>query len=59
MSLPALHLRNQQAVVKMVEAKGLSLRGPKGAVAISGRHCRNGKGIADRIRRKVGNSVGR
>ena len=27
MSLPALHLRNQQAVVKMVEAKGLSLRG--------------------------------
>ena len=27
MALPALHLRNQQAVVKMVEAKGLSLRG--------------------------------
>ena len=27
MSLPALHLRNQQAVVKMVETKGLSLRG--------------------------------
>ena len=38
MSLPAAHRRNQQAVVKMVEAKGLSLRGPKGAVAISGRH---------------------
>ena len=30
MSLPALHLRNQQAVVKMVEAKGLSLRGGRG-----------------------------
>ena len=27
MSLPAAHRRNQQAVVKMVEAKGLSLRG--------------------------------
>ena len=27
MSLPALHLRNQQAAVKMVETKGLSLRG--------------------------------
>ncbi len=53
MPLPAAHRRNQQAVVKMVEAKGLSLRGPKGAVAISGRHCRNGKGIADRIRRQV------
>ena len=38
MSLPALHLRNQQAVVKMVEAKGLSLRGRFAPVAISGRH---------------------
>ena len=38
MPLPAAHLQPVQAAVKMVEAKGLSLRGPKGAVAISGRH---------------------
>ena len=35
MSLPALHLRNKRTAVKMVKTKGLSLRGPKGAVAIS------------------------
>ena len=28
-------------------------RRPQADVAISGRHCRNGKGIADRIRRQV------
>ena len=38
MPRPALHLRNKRTAVKMVKTKGLSLRGPKGAVAISGRH---------------------
>ena len=35
MPRPALHLRNKRTAVKMVKTKGLSLRGPKGAVAIS------------------------
>ena len=40
MPLPAAHLHNKQAIVKMVKAKGLSLRGRFAPVAISGRHCR-------------------
>ena len=35
MPLPALRCRSELAIVKMVMASGLSLRGPKGAVAIS------------------------
>ena len=38
MSLPAAHLQSVQAAVKMANAPDLSLRGPNGAVAISGRH---------------------
>ena len=37
---PALHERFARAIAKTVMAPDLSLRGPKGAVAISGRHCR-------------------
>ena len=40
MPLPAAHLHNKQAIVKMVKAKGLSLRGRFAPVAISGRQCR-------------------
>ena len=39
MPLPALHLRLVQAIVKMVNAPELSLRGRFAPVAISGRHC--------------------
>ena len=35
---PAAHLQSVQAAVKMENAPDLSLRGPNGAVAISGRH---------------------
>ncbi len=35
MPLPALHLRLVQAIVKIVNAPDLSLRGSAGAVAIS------------------------
>ena len=38
MPLPATHLQSVQATVKMVNTSELSLRGPGGAVAISGRH---------------------
>ena len=38
MPLPAAHLQSVQAAVKMANAPDLSLRGPNGAVAISGRH---------------------
>ena len=40
MPLPATHLQSVQATVKMVNASELSLRGPGGAVAISGRQSR-------------------
>ena len=40
MPLPALHLRLVQAIVKIVNAPDLSLRGRFAPVAISGRHCR-------------------
>ena len=40
MPLPAQCCRPTLATVKMELAPDLSLRGPKGAVAISGRHCR-------------------
>ena len=40
MPLPAVHLHNKQAIVKMVKAKGLSLRGRFAPVAISGRQLR-------------------
>ena len=35
MPLPAAHLHNKQAIVKMVKAKGLSLRGAKRRGALS------------------------
>ena len=38
MPLPALHLRLVQAIVKIVNAPDLSLRGRFAPVAISGRH---------------------
>ena len=38
--LPAPHERLVPVAVTMVNAPDLSLRGPNGAVAISGRHCR-------------------
>ena len=38
MPLPALHLRLVQAIVKIVNAPDLSLRGRFVPVAISGRH---------------------
>ena len=38
MPLPALHSQPVPATVKMAPAPELSLRGPEGAVAISGRH---------------------
>ena len=37
---PAMHLQSVLVAVKMVPAPDLSLRGPKGAVAISGRQLR-------------------
>ena len=40
MPLPALYWRFEPAGDKTVKAKGLSLRGPEGAVALSGRHFR-------------------
>ena len=39
MPLPALYCRSIQVNDKTVIASDLSLRGPNGAVAISGRHC--------------------
>ena len=38
MPLPSLHLRLVQAIVKIVNAPDLSLRGRFAPVAISGRH---------------------
>ena len=45
MPLPALHSQPVPATVKMVPAPELSLRGPNGAVAISGRHWQPVQGI--------------
>ena len=45
MSLPAAHCRPAQATVKMVCTPELSLRGPNGAVAISGRQLRFRRGL--------------
>ena len=49
MPLPALHLRLVQAIVKIVNAPDLSLRGRFAPVAISGRHCRFGKTIVKMV----------
>ena len=45
MPLPALHRCKKQAVIKMVKAEGLSLRGRFAPVAISGRHLQFVQGV--------------
>ena len=53
MSLPALHRHKNRAIVKMACTPELSLRGPEGAVAISGRHCRYTQSAAERNRYQI------
>ena len=50
---PAHCCRLEQGGVKMEMAPELSLRGPKGAVAISGRHCRYTQSAAERNRYQI------